>query len=633
MTQEDFKRKLTAILSADVVGYSRLMRDNEAVTVRNLTSHRVLITEIIHQYHGRVIDSPGDNILAEFASVVDAVTGAAEIQKEIKISNSDKPVDRIMEFRIGINLGDVIEEEGRIYGDGVNIAARVEGLAAAGGIAIPGTVYEHIKDKLSLGYHYLGEQEVKNIPEPIRVYRLLTEPDAVGKIIGGKMPDAIKRRRTVFGFLGLAILLIGAIGVWNYYYRFSFNVASIEKMAFPLPDKPSIAVLPFTNMSGDPEQEYFSDGITEDLITDLSNISGLFVIARNSTFTYKGKSVTPAKIAEDLGVRYILEGSVRKYQDLVRINAQLIDAFTGGHLWAERYDGKMIDVFKLQDTVNKKIVEALAIKLTAHDKKRFKSKDTQNIEAYDTFLKGLAHYRKGLIEDTKLAITYFERAIELDPNYWKAYAALAAVNMNVYRSGGEALIAGVDFSPRLRAEELNRMAMKNPTPLSYQVAAIIHTENRLHDMAINYATQAILLDPNDPESYFAIAWSLAWAGRAEESLKNMNTAMRLDPYYPPYYLFVVGLAYFIAEKYEEAAAAFEDLLNRNPDYILTMPFLVACYSYLNRNNQAKAMFDSYSKRFHLEPIFLLGTAQVYSPFKEKKDLNRFAKGLQMAIKE
>lgn len=633
MPQESFKRKLTAILSADIVGYSRLMRDNEEATVRDLSAHRILLTEIIHKHHGRVVDSPGDNILAEFASVVDAVNGAVKIQEEIKKSNADMPKSRCMEFRIGINLGDVIEEEGRIYGDGLNIAARVEGLSAARGIAISGTVYEHIKDKLSFGYHYLGEQNVKNISEPVQVYRLLTGHEDAGKMIGEEKHKTVKLRWAVIGFLSLVMLVVGAAGIWNYYYRPSFEHASIEKMAFPLPKKPSIAVLPFTNMSGDPEQEYFSDGITEDLITDLSKISGFFVIARNSIFNYKGKTIKLSKIAEELGVRYILEGSVRKYDNQVRINAQLIDTLTGGHLWAERYDGKMIDVFKMQDTVNKKIVTALAVKLNATDQDRFLSKDTINIGAYDIFLKGMAHYRKGTIDEIKLAISYFERAIDLDPNYSKAYAALAAVYMLVYRSGGETLITGVEFKPRLRAEELNRVSMKNPTPLSYQVAAVIYIEQRMHEVAIDFAKQAIYLAPSDPESYYALAWSLAWTGRADESLKNINKAMRLDPYYPPYYLFVVGLANFTAERYDEAAGSFERLLNRNPDYTLAMPYLISCYSYLDRVNKAKAMLESYSKRYSLEPIFLLGTAQVYSPFKRDEDLNRFIKGFRKAMND
>jgi adenylate cyclase len=634
VTQEGFKRKLTAILSADAVGYSRLMREDEETTVRDIAAHRFLITEIIQQHHCRVIDSPGDNVFAEFASVVDAVNGAIKIQREIKKNNTDTPKERRMEFRIGINLGDVIEEEDRIYGDGVNIAARVEGLALAGGIAISGTVYEHIRDKLSLGYHYLGEQNVKNIPEPIRIYRLLTGPEATGKMIGEKMPKARQLRRSVFGFLSLIMIVAGAAGVWYYYYRPSFVPASIEKMAFPLPEKPSIAVLPFTNMSGDPGQEYFSDGITEDLITDLSKISGLFVIARNSTFNYKGKSIKPSQIAEELGVRYILDGSVRRYENQVRINAQLIDTLTGGYLWAERYDGKMVNVLKLQDTVNEKIVTALAVKLTVSDKNRFLSKDTINVEAYDIFLKGMAHYRKGTIDNIKLAISYFERAIDLDPNYSQAYAALAAVYMMVYKLGGESLLTGIkEYKPRLRAEELIQVSMKNPTPLSYQVAAAIYIEKRMHEIAIDYANQAIVLDPNDPESYYALAMSLAWSGKAEESLKYINIAMRLDPYYPPYYLFVLGLAYFIDERYEEAAGSFERLLNRNPDHTLVMPFLVACNSYLKRVSKAKAMLERYSKRYTLDPIFLLGAAQIYSPFKEDIDLKRLATGFQMAMED
>ena len=351
MAQQGFKRKLTAILSADVIGYSRLMRDDEEATVRDLAAHRVLITEIIQQHNGRVVDSPGDNILAEFVSVVDAVNGAIKIQQEIKKSNTGIPEDRRMEFRIGINLGDVIEEDERIYGDGVNIAARVEGLSATGGISISGTVYEHIKDKLLLGYHYLGEQNVKNIPEPVLVYQILTAPEAAGKVIGEEKPKARKLRWAAFSVLALIIIVAGALAIWKYYFHPQIEPASLDKMAFPLPDKPSIAVLPFVNMSDDPKQEYFSDGITEDLITDLSKISGLFIIARNSTFVYKGKPVKIRQVAEELGVRYVLEGSVRKAENRVRINVQLIDATTGGHLWAERFDRHYKDIFELQDEV------------------------------------------------------------------------------------------------------------------------------------------------------------------------------------------------------------------------------------------------------------------------------------------
>ena len=272
MADEGFKRKLAAILSADVIGYSRLMRDDEEATVRDIAARRLLISEIIQQHHGRVVDSPGDNILAEFASVVDAVNTAIKIQEEIKKSTADIPEDRRMEFRIGINLGDVIEEEERIYGDGVNIAARVEGLATGGGIAISGIVYESIKDKLSLGYHYLGEQDVKNIPEPVRVYRLLTKPADAGKMIVEKKPKSNKMVWAASGAAALLILAVGTIAIWNFYFRPSFEPASVEKMAFPLPDKPSIAVLPFANMIGDSKQDYICDGISEEMISALSKI-------------------------------------------------------------------------------------------------------------------------------------------------------------------------------------------------------------------------------------------------------------------------------------------------------------------------------------------------------------------------
>jgi len=303
MVDEGFKRKLTAILSADAVGYSRLMREDEEATVRDIAAHRVLITEIIKQHHGRVVDSPGDNLLAEFASVVDAVNGAIKIQAEIKRSNADTPKDRRMEFRIGINLGDVIEEEERIYGDGVNIAARVEGLASARGIAISGTVYEHIKDKLSLGYHYLGEQDVKNIPEPVRIYRLLTEHEDAGKMIGDEKHKTIKLRWAALGALSLIIIVSGSLTIWNYYFRGQIEPAAVEKMAFPFPEKPSIAVLPFDNMSGDPAQDYIVDAMTEAIITGLSRTPEMFVIARNSTFTYKGQPVKVRQVSEELGVR------------------------------------------------------------------------------------------------------------------------------------------------------------------------------------------------------------------------------------------------------------------------------------------------------------------------------------------
>jgi TolB-like protein/class 3 adenylate cyclase len=341
MATEDFKRKLTAILSADVKGYSRLMGEDEEATVRTITAHRKVITSVIEKYRGRVVDSPGDNILAEFISVVDAVQSGVEIQEVIRAKNAELPEDRKMEFRIGINLGDVIQEGERIYGDGVNIAARVEGLADPGGICISGSAYEQIENKLALGYDYIGEHTVKNIVKPIRVYKVPTGPETLQKVIDEKRP-APSWQRAALAVVIAILVVAGGVAIWKTYRPSTppTEVASVEKMAFPLPDKPSIAVLPFNNLSADPEQEYFSDGLTDEIIATLSKVPKLFVIARNSTFTYKGKPVKVQQVSEELGVRYVLEGSVRKGGDKIRITAQLIDPKSGRHICCSRRDHK-----------------------------------------------------------------------------------------------------------------------------------------------------------------------------------------------------------------------------------------------------------------------------------------------------
>ena len=353
MSEKRAKRKLSGILSADAVGYSRLMQEDEASTIVTLAESKELMANLVQHYRGRVVDAPGDNLLAEFGSVVDATECAVKTQQELKLKNAHLPDNRKMPFRIGVNLGDVVEEADGIYGDGVNIAARLEGLAEPGGICISRTAYDHVKNKLELGYEYLGERSVKNIAEPVRVYRVLMEPEAAGKVIGEKrFLGRISRKAAISAIIILLIVAGGVIG-WNIYLQQSKKVeaASLDKMAYPLPDNPSIAVLPFNNLSGNPEQEYFSDGITEDIITALSKVPNLFVIARNSTFTYKDKPVKVQKVAEDLGVRYVLEGSIQVAGRNVRITVQLIDALKGYHIWSERYDRELKDILALQDEI------------------------------------------------------------------------------------------------------------------------------------------------------------------------------------------------------------------------------------------------------------------------------------------
>ena len=632
MTTEDVKRKLTAILSADVKGYSRLMGEDEVATVRTLTEYRETMSTLIRQHRGRVVDSPGDNLLAEFASVVDAVQCAVEVQQVFKAKNADLPENRKMEFRIGVNLGDVIEEGERIYGDGVNIAARVEGLAEAGGICISGSAYEQIENKLALGYEYMGEQAVKNIAKPIRVYKVPMEPRDADSLVNKK--KKIKKRlwqRAALVLVAVLILGGGVLAIWNFFLRPSRppeEVASKENMAFPLPDKPSVVVLPFVNMSGDPEQEYFVDGMTEDLITDLSKVSGLFVIARNSSFTYKGKPVKIRQVAEDLGVRYVLEGSVRKAGDQMRINAQLIDTTTAHHLWAERYDSHIGDVFALQDKITQKIVSALAVKLTTVEQKPGAQRMTNNIEAYDAVLQGREHILRFTPEDLAKALSYFKKAVELDPNYSLAHAWLAYAYWKGSDLAWEQSLGVSWFDARMHARKSLQTALKNPTPLAHQVASDMILRQRLHDEAVTQAEKAIALDPNDPVGQVTMASALIYAGRPKEAIDFIKRAMRLDPRLPGLYSFYLGAANFCMGQLEESVTLIERGLKFTPEAHVMYSVLAAAYGNLGREQEARSALDSFMKRLPF-PIDLRMLMYMF-PFKDPEVTERIADGLLKA---
>ncbi len=523
MSQGSFKRKLTAILSADAVGYSRLMGDDEEATVRTITAYREVLTTLIQQHNGKVLDSPGDNLLAEFVSVVDAVQCAVVVQKEIKARNDELPEDRRMKFRIGINLGDVIEEEERIYGDGVNIAARIETLAEPGGVSISRTVYNQVRNKLKFGYEYKGEHSVKNIAEPVRAYRVLMDPEDAGKIIGEEKPK--QWRLAVVSVAVLLVLFAGGLTIWNIFLRpspLSRDAASEEI---------SIAVLPFDNMSNDPEQEYFSNGISDDLITDLSKIPDFLVISRNTSFTYKGKSVKIEQIAEELGVRYVLEGSVQKADDNVRINAQLIDATTGHHLWAERYDGNMSDIFALQNQITQKIAASLAVKLTEDEQGSLAQNETNNIEAYEAFLKGsdLANYLNMDPDGFAKSVPWFERAIQLDPDYSRAYAALAESYVRGVIVGFHSKIGISRRLAIMRAFNYLQIAMKNPTNAAYRNIARLYIYQRQHEKAFDHAARAIALDPNNANSNSVMALTLINSGRPDEAVDFCERMRKVDP--------------------------------------------------------------------------------------------------------
>ena len=637
MTAEKFKRKLTAILSADVKGYSGLMGEDEEGTLRTLSAYKELMTGFIQHYRGRVVSTAGDSVLAEFVSVVAAVQCAVEIQKELKSRNADLPENRRMEFRIGINLGDVVEEGDSIYGDGVNIAARVQSLAEAGGICISGMVYENIKNKVAFSYEYVGEQVVKNTKEPVKMYRVLMEPEVKFPEVAAKKKAKPRQWPRMAFSLGVVLIIAAAsIAVWRFYLSPTpppREAASKEKMAFPLPDKPSIAVLPFVNISDDAKQEYFSDGMTEDLITDLSKISGLVVIARNSTFTYKGKSVKVKQVAEELGVRYVLEGSVRRAGDEVRINAQLIDALTGHHLWAERYDGRMDRIFALQDQITQKIVSALAVKLTGGEKELVVQRGTGNVVAYDEFLRGWGYYLRLTPEDLARAASSFRKALELDPNYWRAYAALALV----YWAGSDfALSGGLGISfveARVRSREYLQEATKQPTSIAYTVSSQMYLDRRQHKEAISELERALSLDPNDPACLASMGNTLNMAGRPMEAMEYVNRGMRLDPHNPSRYLAVLAMAHFCMGELKEAATLGEKALRLNPENLGIATNLAVFYGLLGRDQEARAMLDTLRRKVgystESQAVARVWAIQ-FMPFKDRAVADRYAEGLLKA---
>ena len=631
MGTQDFKRKLTAILSADVKGYSRLMGEDEEATVRTITAYREVIGSIVQKHRGRVVDSPGDNILAEFASVVDAVRGAVEIQEALKTRNAELPEDRKMEFRIGVNLGDVIHEEARIYGDGVNVAARVESLAEAGGICVSGTVFEHIENKLPLGYEYLGEQSVKNIIKPVRVYKVLMEPNAVGKVIGETRPQPKQGQRVALAVvIALLLVIVGGV-IWKSYFRSptpSFEVASVEKMAFPLPEKPSLAVLPFDNLSGDSSQDYFSDGITENIITALSNVTNLFVIARNSSFTYKGKPVKVQQVAEELGVRFVLEGSVQRSGGRVRITAQLNDALTGHHLWAENYDREIGDIFALQDDITEHVTVALQVKLTEGEQARIRRRHTDNPEAYEYFLRGLEVFRTFTKEANDRARKLFEKAAELDPNYAHVWQTIGRTHYRDARFGW----SDTPAQSLALAEELAQktLAVDDSDAAAYALLSLVYMTRRQHDEAVAYAEKALALAPNFADVQAMLALPFLYSGKPEEAIELVKNAMRLSPYYPSWYLPVLGHAYRLTGQYEEAIALLESWRARaNPRSALPYLFLAFTYEEVGQGEEAQVAVAELLKRNPKASIKGYAKSKLFA-YKDPAEIERVLDSLRKA---
>jgi adenylate cyclase len=590
------QRKLAAILAADIVGYSHLMEIDEAGTLARLKSAReLLIGPKIAASGGRVVKLIGDGMLVEFPSVVDAVTCAVEIQRAIHERSELLQPDERLELRIGVNLGDVIVDGEDIYGDGVNIAARLEGLCEPGGVLISGTAFDQIERKLNYAFEFLGSKRVKNIETPVRLYRVPLGMDGTPRapvVRGGSYWPFL-----LAGVAAVLLMLAGGALLWKGLWGDTApktELASTAKMALPLPNKPSVAVLPFENLSGDRGQDYFADGMTDDLITDLSRLSGVFVISRNSTWDYKNKPTKVQQVAEELGVLYVLQGSVRRVGDQLRINAQLVDARNGHQLWAERYDGSANDVFALQDKVVQRIVEGLAINLTGEERTQVAEAETSVPQAYDAFLQGWDLYRRETTQDAGKAIDFFEQAIRLDPQYSRAYAALAAVYLKVVTLYWQPAV-GIEYERAYAGLHQNlAKAMEKPSSLAYSVSAeFLARQGRSKD-ALAQIDRALILAPNEANTHVSRARILNATGRAAEAEKAVRLALRLNPLYGADYLTVLGQALLHQQRYEEAEEYIERAVNRQPENGQHYVTLAIIYGQLGRPEKARAAVKKYN---------------------------------------
>jgi adenylate cyclase len=612
MAENADHRKLAAILCADVKGYSKLMGEDESYTVGALKERRKLFAENIQNHGGRVVNAPGDSILAEFPSVVSAVQCAVEIQTHIDDRNAELPDNRKMVFRIGVNLGDVIESEDAIYGDGVNIAARIEVLADPGGVSISRTVFNQVRNKLPYGYEYQGEHQVKNITNPVKVYKLLTAPDDAGKLIGMEPP--VSASKWIWPTVVVAAIVVTLIG-YQVYQEIAgpkFEPASVEKMAYDLPDRPSIAVLPFDNMSEESQQEYFCDGLTEEIITALSKVPKVFVIARNSVFTYKGKPIKVSQVAEELGIRYVLEGSVRKGGEKIRITAQLIDAVSGHHLWAERYDRDLKDIFSVQDELTKKIITAMQVELTSGEQALVDARGTENLQAYLKFLQAREAVNKLNIEGNALGRQLAQEAIGLDPQYAMPYRILAAT----YRMD---VILGISKSPKesySKCIELLNKAIELDDTYAEAYGALGFTFSLMgqHEKALSTAEKAVALDPNSATTYAMLGHTFRMADRPREAIQAYTKAIRLNPIPPTFYQFGLGMSYGLDGQYEKGIKWCQKAVKQNPDDFFARLMLTAVYSMAGQDEKAHA---EAMEALRINPKYSLAKAEKRAKYKYK----------------
>jgi adenylate cyclase len=656
MPEVRYKRKLVAIFSADARDYCRLMSGDEAGTVRTIRTYVQILSERISDHRGRVVDASGDNLLAEFASVVDAVQCAVAIQEQIRLRNGVLPEERRIVYRIGIHVGDVIEESGRIYGEGVNIAARIEQLAEAGAVFVSGTVYDEIRNKFPWGYEYHGEQTVKNIPEPIRVYKVL--PEVTSSQVRRSWREARHWRGALLAAVPVVILAIAMVprGASLRHPAPAVEVVTgkptgppipdpkagppepekpatgktsaenlrplsppgrihpVKSAGIPPPEAPSIAVLPFENLSGDPDQEFFSDGFTDDVITTLSKLPRLFVISRSSTYSYKGKASKVEQISRDLGVRYVLEGSIQRSGNRLRVNAQLLDGSTGRHVWADRYDRAERDYFKIRDNVILDIASAIAGNLTDGDVAKISRRNTDSLEAWEAYQRGRTLYERYNSEDNLRSRGLYEKAVALDPEYLSAWQNIGWT----YYIEGRSFLAG-EARDRAFAKAIEIadkiLEMDSSYYGSYFLRAGVLTRLGRHEEAVANGRKAYEMEPNSTNTAAMFAMEQCYAGNPEEAIVLFQKAMRLSPSYRPWYLDGLGLAYHLTGQSDKAIESFTLSAKRDPKAVYPHLRLAMIFAEQGRENEMRA---EAAEVVRLNPAFSVAAWAKVQIFKDPK---------------
>jgi adenylate cyclase len=623
------ERRLAAILAADVVGYSRLMGIDEEGTLRSLKRLQdEIISPKVAEHQGRIFKLMGDGVLAEFPSVVGAVRCAVDVQTAIAERNAGTSEDRRIFYRVGINLGDIVVEGNDIFGDGVNVAARLEGLAEPGGICVHRTVRNEVRDRLPVAFEDMGEVAVKNIVRPVRAFRIRLDRGASPPVAS----RALARRRPgilVAAAAALVVTAAGAAGFWLRPWEGAHRDTASGATCAAIPDKPSVAVLPFANLSEEQGQAYFANGLGDDLITQLSQVSGLFVIDRNSISGYRDKTVRPQTVACDLGVRYVLEGSIQRSGQHLRINAQLIDAGDGHHLWSERYDRETADVFALQDDVIGRIVSALKVELTSAEQQQIARIPTRNLEAYDYYLRAESEnlYKADNLSIGR-ALGFYRKAVELDPDFAEAYAGYARAAVEIWR---------LDYDQSLSAAEARKgaydaagraLALDSRNARAYAALAILQLGDRRHAEAVESARKAVDLNPNDAEAAANLAIVLAYSGQLAEAVTTIEGAQRLNPSPPPAFKLLAGRVFYMARQYDRAIAALEAVREAWPSVETVHEFLAASYARFGKLELARQAVAKLAKIFPGNSIAYY--ALLYDYYLREQDLAFHLDSLKLA---